>query len=251
MGETVAGAFRAAHAFAPQPYRPPLQWPWVAVPVSVTPYRSQSQLHQVEGPCTCTALRTLYQKHQNNNNSFCKDIMKLYEKFEFRVHRDSLASGYWRRCSFHWRFLLNFGGVSTSGSERQMEQVSEQGVTAIQLPQELPTTLFTFLTSKDAEKSLDIYHFPVVTDHQPAQESVLRRPAYTQKPLGTPSPLLIVKCYCSEQGGPGTKPQPLVAQSKTPFIHLSLAHRAPQWAAPFCVNRRHKAFSEAGPDKWR
>lgn len=86
-----------------------------AVPISVTPYGWQSQLHQVEGPLTCTALRTLYQKYQNSN-SFCKDIMKLYEKLEFRVHRDSLASGYWRRCSFHCTFLLNFGGVRTSGS---------------------------------------------------------------------------------------------------------------------------------------
>lgn len=67
------------------------------------------------GPFTCTALRTVYQKHQNSNG-FYKDIMKLYEKLEFRVHRASLASGYWRRCSFHCRFLLNFGGVNTSAS---------------------------------------------------------------------------------------------------------------------------------------
>lgn len=96
---------------------------WVAVLISLTPYRSQAQLHEAERPFTCTALRTVYRKHQNNN-SFCKDIMKLYEKLEFRVHKDSLAFSYWRRCSFHCRFLLNFGGVSTSGSERQMERTS-------------------------------------------------------------------------------------------------------------------------------
>lgn len=124
-------SFQSCTFFAPQPHKPPLQWMWVAVSESVTPYGSQSQLHQVERPFTCAAPRTVYQKNQNSNG-FCKDIVKLYEKLtKFRVHRDSLASGYWRRCSFHCRFLFNFGGASTSGSERQMEQVSEQGLTAI------------------------------------------------------------------------------------------------------------------------
>lgn len=112
---------------------------WAAVPISVMPYRSQSQLHQVEGPCPCTALRTVYQKCQDNNG-FCKDVMKLYEKLQFRVHWDSLAFSYWRRCSFHCRFLLSFGGISNSGSERQTGQVSEQKVTAIWFLQELWTT---------------------------------------------------------------------------------------------------------------
>jgi len=98
----------------------------VTVPISLMPYRSQPQLHQVEGPFTCTALRTVYQEHQDHN-SFCKDVMKLQKKSQFRVHWDSLASSYWRRCSFHCRFLLSFGGISNSGSERQTGQVSEQG----------------------------------------------------------------------------------------------------------------------------
>lgn len=48
-----------------------------------------------------------------------KDVMKLYEKLQFRVPWDSLAFSYWRRCSFHCRFLLSFGGISNSGSERK------------------------------------------------------------------------------------------------------------------------------------
>lgn len=114
-GGKVVGAFRATHPFAPQPHKTLLHWDVNGCACKFDTIQVTITAAKVEGPFISTALRTVYQKHQNNN-SFCKDIMKLYEKLEFRVHKDSLAFSYWRRCSFHCRFLLNFGGVSTSGS---------------------------------------------------------------------------------------------------------------------------------------
>lgn len=103
------------------------------------------------------------------------------KKLKFRVHLGSLGFSYWRRCSFHCRFLFIFGGISNSGSERETGKVSEQRVTAVWFLHTVKTT----------------QHFSLVTDHQPAQKSDPAELLTETEFWGKSNPLS-TKCYHPE-----------------------------------------------------